>query len=213
MQVWHGLDDMLAKMAGQEISQADRDYMTTATIDECGVFFHEKFGLGDSPQDVVDMIDREMMDFYEHKAKPKPGALEFVKALSAAGVPMAVASSTPTALLKTGLRASGFAPYMRAIYSVDDFNTSKREPLIFENARKQLGTSPEVTWAFDDAVYALNTLRNAGYNTVGIYDSDIAGTPTQLKNAADSFIMSFEDITAERFLSMAREAQEKKQQC
>ncbi len=206
MEVWHGLDDRLAQLASKEISQADRDYMTTATIEECGVYFHEKFGVGTSPHDVVDLIDREMLDFYEHKARPKPGALAFVQALADRNVPMAVVSSTPTRLLQTGIKACGFEPYMKAIYSVDDFNTSKRDPFIFDQARAHLGTPRETTWAFDDAVYALTTLHNAGYHTVGIYDSDIAGTPSQLKKVATSFIMSFDDIDAKEFLALVRSA-------
>lgn len=203
MQMWHSLDDRIAERAGVEFTKEDRDFLTAGTLCECGNYMHDKYAIGTSGADVVRMINDETARWYATLAVARPGALEFVRALHAAEVPMAVASSTPASNLHTGLETAGLAQYMQAIVSVEDVRESKRSPLVYDTARDAIGTSRCCTWGFEDAVYALRTLSNAGFRTVGIYDSDIAGTPDALAAAADLFFTSFTEITAEGFLNVA----------
>ena len=204
MEVWHGIDAMLARESKVEFTRADQDYLTGATLEECAEYSHNKLGIGESPQDVWDMIHETMRDYYENKAVLKPGVMEFVKGLHEAGVPMSVASSTSADLLDAGMRSTGLDKYMSAVLSTDHVGKPKREPDIYDAARIAMGTSIEGTWGVEDAIYAVRTLNSAGYRTLGIYDSDIAGTPEELSAEADSMIMSFEDITVSDFLEEAR---------
>lgn len=203
MSAWRELEADLARRAGAELTQEDTDALTTMTIPECGAYLHGKFGLGVSGVEVEGMIDEFMRDFYGNRAKPKPGVRAFVQALDERGVPMAVASSTPKELLVAGLRSAGLASYLRAIVSVDDVGKSKREPAVYDRARESLGTSRAQTWGFEDALYAIRTLKAAGYRTFGIYDCDLSATREQLRAEADCFAGSFSDITADAFLEMA----------
>lgn len=202
MAMWHSLDDRIAERAGVTLTMADRDVLTASTLRECGDYLHGKYGYGKSGADVERIISDEIMGWYASEAVVKPGADTFVRALAEHGIPMAVASSTPAVFLREGLENVGLARYMRAIVSVEDFNTSKREPLVYDAARESLRTDRAHTWGFEDAVYALQTLSRAGYRTAAVYDSDIAGTHEQLTAASDLFIASFTDITVDEFLKM-----------
>lgn len=199
MVAWREVEDELARRAGVVLTKQQTDLITTLTLPEVGDLFHREFGLGDSAQDVLDVIDEFMGDFYTNRAEARPGALEFVKALDARGIPMAVASSTPSALLKAAIAHAGFEPYMRAVISVDDVGHSKREPHVYDHARSYLGTERQNTFGFEDAAYALNTLNDAGYRTVGIYDCDLSGTKDQLKQLAERYIESFEEVSGKTF--------------
>lgn len=204
MSAWRELEEGLARRAGAVLTKQDTDALTTMTIPECAAYLHGRFGLGVSSADVEGMIDEFMADYYANRAVAKPGVLEFVRALDACGVPMAVASSTPSALLQAGVASAGLAPYMRAIVSVDDVGKSKREPVVYDRARESLGTTRAQTWGFEDALYAIRTLRTAGYRTFGIYDCDLSGTCEQLAAEADCFARSFTEVTAKGFLLMAQ---------
>ena len=196
MGAWRELEADLARRVGAELDKEDTDALTTMSIPECGAYLHGKFGLGESPEEVVGMIDGFMMDYYANRSVARPGALRFVRGLADAGVPMAVASSTPSALLHAGIEHAGFAPYMRAIVSVDDVGKSKREPAVYDRAREALGTTRAQTWGFEDATYALRTLNAAGYHTFGVYDCDLSGTLEELAGEADMVARSFEDVSA-----------------
>ena len=204
MAAWRELEASLARQAGAELTKADTDALTTMTIPECGAYLHGKFGLGASGADVEGMIDAFMLDFYANRAVARPGVLAFVRGLAERGVPMAVASSTPRPLLEAGLAHAGIAPYLRAIVSVDDVGKSKREPAVYDRAREALGTTRAQTWGFEDALYAIRTLRAAGYRTFGVYDCDLSGTWADLQAEADRAVRSFEDVSAAEFLEWAR---------
>ena len=203
MEHWHDVDYRLAQRGGVEVTEADRDFMTQGTLDESANYIHEHFGIGKDGEDVRQIILDDMLAYYESESVPKPGVMELVEGLYELGVPMGVASSTPSKLLKAGLSHTGLDKYMKIVLSVDDINSSKREPLVFDTVRETLGTRKESTWGVDDALYAINTLRNAGYRSLAVFDSDIAGTPEKLEKAATVFIPSFVGFTAQKFLEIA----------
>ncbi len=203
MEVWHALDDRLAALAGIKLAKEDRDFMTSATLTESSVYLHDKLGVGSSVDAVYGMIRDDMLSYYQNDARPKPGAMEFVQELHELGIPMGVASSTPPFLLNTGLQATGFADYLSPILSVEDVGSSKRERHIFDAVRKQLGAPIENTWVVEDALYAVNSAKRAGYSTLAVFDSTIAGSPSSLREAANMFIMSLADITAQQFVTHA----------
>ena len=128
MMVWRETEAGLARRANVTLTAAEIDALTAMTIPECGAFFHERFGLGSSGDEVVAMMDELMLEFYRERALARPGALEFVQALAERGVRMSVASSSPQPYLQAGLERCGFAPYLDAIVSVDDVGASKHEP-------------------------------------------------------------------------------------
>ena len=47
---------------------------------------------------------------------------------------------------------------------------SKREPAVYDRAREAMGTEKALTWGFEDALYAMDTLVKAGYPVFGLYD-------------------------------------------
>lgn len=200
MTVWRDAEAELARRAGVTLSRADTDALTAMTIPECGAFFHDRFGLGESGADVERIMDELMLAFYAERSVARPGALEFVQELAARGVHMSVASSSPQPYLQAGLSRCGFAPYLDAIVSVDDVGASKREPVVYNRARELMGTPLATTWGVEDAVYAVRTLKGAGYRTLGIYDCDISGTFEELSAEADKVIRSFAELSADVFL-------------
>lgn len=200
MRVWREAEAELARRAGVTLSAADTDALTAMTIPECAALFHGRFGLGSSSDDVVAIMDELMLAFYRERVLARPGALAFVRELAGRGVRMSVASSSPQTYLQAGLERCGFAPYLDAIVSVDDVGASKREPAVFDRAREAMGTPRDTTWGVEDSVYAVCTLNAANYRTLGIYDCDLSGTVEALRENAECFIATFEDLDGDTFV-------------
>lgn len=205
MDAWRDLEGELGRRAGAELTSEDRQTLCTLNIPESAQYFHDRFGLGASGDEVVGMMDEIMLDFYGNRAVARPGALAFIEGLARHGVVMSVASSSPKPYLEAGLVCAGIAPYLEAVVSVEDVHSNKRNPKVYDHTRDLMGTSTSLTWGFEDAIYAVRTLARAGYGTVGVYDHDLSGTWGQLSAEADLAIRSFEDLDAERFLSAVEE--------
>lgn len=205
MDAWRDLEGELGRRAGVELTSEDRQTLCTLNIPESAQYFHDRFGLGASGDEVVGMMDEIMLDFYGNRAAARPGALAFIEGLARHGVVMSVASSSPKPYLEAGLACAGIAPYLEAVVSVEDVHSNKRNPKVYDHTRDFMGTSTSLTWGFEDAIYAVRTLARAGYGTVGVYDHDLSGTWDQLSAEADLAIRSFEDLDAEMFLSAVEE--------
>ena len=198
---WYEAEEAVARIGGVTLTQADADVLNRLTIREAGRHFHETLGLGESADAVVRLIDECMQEFYSERVTACSGALEFVRAMHERGAALAVVSSSPSRYLNAGLERAGFTPFLAGILSADDLRTSKREPLIFDQARKLLGTRKARTWGLDDTAYALHTLRQAGYRTCGIFSNEKNSTPDALAAAAEvSFAGGMAECTPCAFL-------------
>lgn len=164
---WRGLENHLCGLCGGQVTEDDRALLVTFTIEETARWFHETQGLGKSVRHALSMMDEYLLAEYS-RAKLLPGAVEFLEACARAGVTMSVASSSPASYLKAGLGAAGVSDYFAAVLSVDDLNTTKREPLVYNRALEIMGTDKGATWGFEDSSYAMATLKRAGYKVVGV---------------------------------------------
>lgn len=170
--VWRDTEGELCRRAGHPLSEEQQRAIVTMTIGEVGDFLHENIGLGDDGSHVVHMIDELMLDFYANRATPIEGVEGLLRGLHDRGVDMCVVSSSPKPYLLAGLERIGVAHLFKAILSVEDLDTSKRDPLIFRHAMDLMGSEPGDTWGFDDSYYAVETMRDLGICTVGVYDAE-----------------------------------------
>ena len=201
MGLWLQVENDLAARVGHVFTQEEQDMLRTLTISETGEYLHGMLGILGSAQEVVQRINELARGYYATKAEMKPGALEFVRALHAKGIPCAIASSSPHTLLDPGVEHTGLGKLLTAVVSTDDVGRSKREPAVYDRARALLGSSLEATWVFEDAAYTFATTAPAGYHTVGVYDCDESATFAQLESLADVAIHDYRELDVERFIA------------
>ena len=203
IRIWHEAEQKILDESGITLNKAERDELNALTLEEAGDFFHERFGVMESGQAVVDAIIDYMLAFYSTRAEANPGVLEFVSALHEAGAPMCVLSSSPQSFLQAGLAQSKLKPFFAddLIISVEDLATTKRDAETYEHVCAQLGCEPARTWFFDDSWYALATGREVGLRNVGVFSSDNCGTHEELARYADLVIDDFRGLDLKDFLS------------
>lgn len=199
IQAWRDLEGVLVQGAPVAVTPEDRALFTTLTLDETAAWFHDHLGLGEDAMAVRKIMDDYMVDYLSRSTQVLPGVEAFLEACAERGIALSVASSSPQLYLRTALEAAGLAPYFSAILSVEDLGVSKREPFIFDRACALMGASKETTWGFDDSIYALDVMREAGYPTVGIYDPHESLSFDAWKEHADIVVRSFEELTLDRF--------------
>lgn len=195
--VWRGLEDILSQEAHIVVDPSLRTHFATLTVGEIAVYFHEKFGLGKSVDDVQRLIDEYMLDFYRNKATLLPGVVDFLESCVKASIRMSVVSSSKPAYLNAGLSHTGILGYFDAVVSVDDVGKSKREPDVYDYACSLLKTPRPLTWGFEDSLYALATLMKAGYPTVAIFDESEGISFEQLQERSTIAVQSFADLSIE----------------
>jgi beta-phosphoglucomutase-like phosphatase (HAD superfamily) len=97
-----------------------------------------------------------------------PGATELVRALKAAGVPMAVASSSFRPVVEATLGAIGLREAFNAVVSGDEVTNGKPAPEIYLRAAGRLGVEPGRCVAIEDSANGVRAAIAAGMACLGI---------------------------------------------
>lgn len=200
--IWHEAEQRITDAAGVELSKEDRDELNALTLEEAGAWFHSRFGIMGSGEEVAQAIIGHMLDFYRNEVEVNPGAVEFVKAVHAAGAQLCVLSSSPQAFLQAGLAHTGLKQYSDdgLVISAEDAGMTKRSPETFERICPLLGCAPSDTWLFDDSWYALATARGVGVRCVGVFSADDCGTHEELARYSERVVDDFTALDAGDFL-------------
>lgn len=175
MPAWHALQERFAQKAGIALNPMQLVRLNANTLPETAAFFHRECGLGGSVEEVLDDAHQILLSEYRDNVLARNGAVELARRLSGDGVKLAVASA-------------------------EGEGRTKSDPQFSASVAFRLGANPANSWCVDDSAYALGAMAQAGFMTLGIYDSDNAGTKEDLREAADSFINGFEELDYECFV-------------
>jgi HAD superfamily hydrolase (TIGR01509 family) len=100
----------------------------------------------------------------------RPGALALLSRLRAAGVPLAVASSTRIAEVRRRLDRVGVLEAFAALAGGDEVERSKPDPGVFLLAASRLGLAAERCLAFEDSPHGQRAALAAGMGVVMVPD-------------------------------------------
>lgn len=103
-------------------------------------------------------------------APKKPGLDELLEYLKGRGVPMAVASSSPVAIIEADLRGGRVEGYFDHVVSGQFMEHSKPAPDIFLEAARRLGTQPDRTLVLEDSFAGVRAGAAGGFVTVMVPD-------------------------------------------
>jgi len=131
------------------------------------------------------------------------GAIPFVDALRAVGVPTAVVTSSDKAKMRNLLRRiPDFTTHFTAIFTAEDAVHSKPAPDCYLNAAARLGLSTKRCAIFEDSTSGLRAARAAGGHVVALATSQPAD---MLQPLADCVIPDFTAFTVEKMLALIGE--------
>ena len=101
------------------------------------------------------------------RLQPMPDAGTVMKALYRRGVPLAVASNSPSGRVKEMLAAIGVWSYVSAAAGIDEVETGKPAPDVYLLACRRLGVDPRQCLAVDDSPTGVAAAAAAGMTVWG----------------------------------------------
>jgi beta-phosphoglucomutase family hydrolase len=116
-----------------------------------------------------------------------PGAVGYVRAARAAGIPCAIGSSAPRENVSACLEALGLADAFGAVVNGEDVARGKPAPDIYLLAAARLGVSPERCTVFEDAAAGVAAGHAAGMKVAALLTSQSRGDLA----AADAWFADF----------------------
>jgi len=130
------------------------------------------------------------------RAAALPGADALVRALRAAGHPLAIASSAPRENIRAVLEELGLADAFGATASGDDIRHGKPDPEIFLLAAERLGVPRRDCIVLEDADVGVLAAKRAGMRAFAITMT----RPREGLAGADRILDRLDELTLEDFL-------------
>lgn len=191
MHIWDTLDSAFLMMRGIEPKESRifRKYGYVNAIK----YFLENYDLDMTAEEIRADIMKILEYYYNNVPKAKDGVREFLQTLRNNGVRCVVATATDRYLMEPALERNGLLEYFEAVFSTREIGISKHEPDIFNMARDFLGAD-ENTFIFEDAAYAIDTAKKAGYKVVAIEDYSAEEEREHIREVADFYVADYSEI-------------------
>ena len=77
------------------------------------------------------------------------------------------------------------------IFTTTEVGHGKDKPDIFIKAMEEMGTTPKQTWLFEDGAYSIETAKQLGIKTIGIYDPASEKDQEKIRNLTNIYIKNW----------------------
>ena len=161
------------------------------TMSESAALFQRVFGLTGDPESEMNAM---MDEHYREDIPLKPGVREYLQTLRNRDVRMCVASATAEHLMEACLTRLEVRDYFEFLLSCETVGAGKRITLVYQESARRLNAAPAEIAVYEDALYAVQTAKNAGYYVVGVYDDSAAKNWQIIECIADKVILNWEEI-------------------
>lgn len=175
-----------------QVSLAVLEQIKPMTMTESAALFIQEYSLAGTPETVAAEMNAIMDEHYRKDIPLKAGVKDYLHKLRESGVRMCVVSSTAEHLMDACLRRLGVLDCFEFLLSCERVGTGKNQPDVYHAAAEKLGACPEKIAVYEDALYAAETAKNAGYYVVAVFDDSAELCWNKLTQLADEQIRNWE---------------------
>ncbi len=149
--VWQQVEDGLLTRRGYALNPAIRQGLIGMRMMDFWTAMVREYGLSDTPESLIAEVTTSMVGAIPGHVAPRPGAQELLDYLRGRGVPCAIASSSPMAIINAVVQSEGWHGCFDAFVSGDQVPNGKPAPDIYLEAARQLGADPAACLALEDS--------------------------------------------------------------
>ena len=195
MEIWDKLVDNFVIFKGKVPEPGLRQYVLALDMRQTAEFLIDRYGIEGTPETVMDEINDFAAEEFEKKAFPKANVTDYLRYLKDRGVGIAVATATDRVIAEPTLIRAGIYQYVDRMFTCTEEGVDKKTPEIYLRAARFLGAEdPSECAVFEDALHCIKTVKKEGFYTVAIYEEVFKNDLEEIKNTADEFIYSYEEI-------------------
>ena len=166
-------------------------------------YFQESYGVKQTEDEIRTAINDMLVHEYGSKAPAKDGVIQTLGALREGGIKMCVVTATDRHLIEPVLKRNGLLDYFTCVFTCNEEGTNKHSPDIFIRAAAFLGTEISETVIFEDALYAIETAKTAGFSVVGVFDETSRHHQDDIKRIADYYYTTLSDFRIDHFYDLS----------
>lgn len=191
--VWERIDKQVLAQYGVFPEERELHRAAAMTYEEVLQLFIG-YGINITLDEMKKRFDTLAEIEYANNITLKSGVKDYLHALKSGNCPIALATASPKRLYEPVLRNNGIYDMFDAFVTTDEVGKSKDYPDIYIEAAKRLGADTDRCIVFEDTLKAITTAARAGIYTVAVYDSCSSADEAAIRQTADRYIVSFEEM-------------------
>src|SRR5262245_12926451 len=164
--LWDEVREALTEEWGGRYTPEAQEAMMGMSSVEWSRYLHETVGLREPPDVINAEVVRRMLARYENDLPVIPGAVEAVHGAAAAGLRLAVASSSNRELIDAVLERLVLTELFDVTVSSEEVERGKPAPDVYLEAAGRLGVEPGRCVAIEDSASGIRAAHAAGMRVV-----------------------------------------------
>jgi len=194
MSIWDKAAEMFLNSIGIEAEKGLGKIMFSMTMTNGAEFLKNRYLLNMDIDAIIAGINNTIKDFYFYQVQLKEGVEQFLKDMKQTGIKMVAATSSDRQIVETALERLDVMSSFEQIFTCTEIRAGKGKPDIYLSAAEYMRTLPKDTWVFEDALYAIQTAKNAGFRTVGVYDASSIVNLDEIKKISDIYLKKLDNF-------------------
>ena len=149
--LWHLVETEMLRARGKDWNLEFQKDLIGLRLTDFWARMVSGYELTEAAEDLIAEATAGMVRGIPEQAHPRPGASELLAYLHGRGIPMAIASSSPMALIDAVVEARSWTQYFQVWVSGDDVAHGKPAPDIYLETARRLGYQPHHVLTLEDS--------------------------------------------------------------
>ena len=194
MWIWGDVAEMYLRSHGAIPHPGFREALRTLNTAEEAQYYIDEYGVDLPLEEVMAGRDGMMLELLLSEVQLKKDVMMVLKTLRERGIKVCLVTATDRWLVEPSLKHHSIAGYFEFVLTCTEEKTSKKSPDIYIRAAELLGTVPSETLIVEDALYAMETAKNAGFIVAGVYDKVSDDEQGKIKALCDYYWVSLDEM-------------------
>ena len=173
--VWHFAETAMIESWGHTYTDEVRANIIGTRIDEFMVYLRDYYKLEWTVEQLTERLIGDMLVLIPQKVRPQPGAVELIDYVLERGWPLAIASSSPQAIIDAIVEAQGWSDIFTVRQSAEHEAKGKPAPDVYLSAARVLGVPPAKCLALEDSPNGARAAVAAGMVCYAVPDKSHSG--------------------------------------
>jgi HAD superfamily hydrolase (TIGR01509 family) len=168
--VWEVIEDGMLAARGKVLTAEVRGPLIGRRMADFWQGMRDAFSLAEPLDVLVTEVIGRFIGQLPDGAPEQPGATELIAWLHRLGVPIAIASSSPNAIIEGVVAARGWGDFIPVRVSGDEVAAGKPAPDVFLEAARRLGVPPSDCLILEDSRNGVRAAAAAGATVIAVPD-------------------------------------------
>jgi HAD superfamily hydrolase (TIGR01509 family) len=201
--LWQEAEILVFNKVGVPLKKDMTTQTTGLRTDEVVAYWHKRFPWDlPSQADVRIQIDEKVLELIKQKGTPMPGVRHAVETCLQSGLVVAVASSSPSIMIKAVVEKLDISDRLELIHSAEFESHGKPHPAVYITTAEKLGVHPDECVALEDSVNGVLSAKAAKMRCIAIPDQ--TALSDKRYGIADFILDSLEDLTETELTAQPR---------